>query len=77
MRMSKLVAVAAASSLFATPVLANAASPLSLSNVSSVKASTSAKKSNKAAPAVLIGVVAVAAVAGGIVAATTGNSASK
>ena len=68
MRISNLLAAVAASSLIASPVLANSASPLSLANASSVKASTSGKKSNKLASGVLIGVLALAAVTGGVIA---------
>ena len=69
MRMSKLLTAVLASSLFATPVLANTAAPLSLANASSVKASTSAKKSNKLTAGLLVGVLSASAVVAGVIAA--------
>lgn len=74
MRMSKLLAAVAMSSLIATPALAKTASPLSIANAGSVKASTSSKKSNKLAPGVMVGVLAGAAVIGGIIAIADDNN---
>lgn len=74
MRMSKLLAAVAATSLVATPALANTAAPLSVAKVASVKASTSSKKSSKLAPAVLIGVLATVAIVGGAVALADDNN---
>ncbi|MCJ2180446.1 hypothetical protein [Novosphingobium album (ex Hu et al. 2023)] len=70
--MSKLLAAVAVSSLFATPALANTAAPLSIAKVASVKASTSAKKSNKMTGTV-VAVIAGAVVIGGVVAAASGS----
>lgn len=67
MRMGKLMAAVAASSLIATPVMANSAAPLSVAKVANVKAATSTKKANKLAPAILIGVLATVAIIGGAV----------
>lgn len=65
MRMTKLLAATIASTLVATPVLANPASSLS---VAKVRAATNAKGENKAvAGGAIIGVLAAAAVIGGIV----------
>ncbi|WP_067737577.1 hypothetical protein [Novosphingobium naphthalenivorans] len=74
--MSKLLAAVAASSLLATPALANTAAPLSVAKVASVKASTSAKKSNKLTPGVIVGVLAGAAVIGGVIAIADDNNSS-
>ncbi|HTG37823.1 hypothetical protein [Sphingomonas sp.] len=65
MRMTKLIAATIASTLVATPVLANPASSLS---VAKVRAASSAEGENKAvAGGAIIGVLAAAAVIGGIV----------
>ncbi len=71
MRMGKLLAAVAASSLLATPVMANSASSLSVAKAVNAKASTSAKKSNKlAGDAVVIGIVGGAMAVGAILAVT-------
>ena len=57
MRMRTLLTAIAASSLLVSPALANPASPLSLAT--SVKASTSAKKSNKLSGEALGAVVGI------------------
>ncbi|MEJ2456603.1 MAG: hypothetical protein P8Y58_00045 [Novosphingobium sp.] len=72
--MSKLLAAVAVSSLIATPALANSAAPLSISKVSSVKVSTTSKKSNEFTPALLLGLLGIAGVIGGVVAATSSDS---
>ena len=76
MRTIKLLAAVAASSLIATPVLANSAAPLSIAKAANVKASTSGKKSNKilgmgATTAVIIG---GAVVAGAVIIATNDDN---
>lgn len=55
MSVSKLMAAVAASVLIATPALANQAASLSVAKAASVKAKTSAKKSNNIAPELGIG----------------------
>lgn len=71
MRMGKLLAAVAATSLLATPAMANSASSLSVAKAVNAKASTSAKKSNKlAGDAVVVGVVGAAMVAGAVLAIT-------
>jgi hypothetical protein len=71
MRMGKLLAAVAATSLLATPAMANSASSLSVAKAVNAKASTSAKKSNKlAGDAVVIGVIGAAMAAGAILAVT-------
>lgn len=71
MRLSKLLAAVAVSSLIATPALANEASSLSVAKAVNAKAATSAKKSNKlSGTTVAVAVLATAAVVGGIIAIT-------
>lgn len=79
MRISKLVAALAASSLFVTPVMASTASSLSIAKAVGEKARTSAKKSNKltGTETVVAVLVAAAVVAGAVVAFDgSGNDAS-
>lgn len=69
MRLTHLLAAAAASSLIAAPAMANDASSLSVA-----KAATSAKKSNKlAGDTILIGLVGGAMAVGTILAITDDN----
>ena len=69
MRLKKLLTAVAVSSLIATPALANEASSLSVA-----KAATSAKKSNKlSGTTIAVGLLATAAVVGGILAITDDN----
>ena len=71
MRLTHLLAAAAATSLIAAPAMANSASSLSVAKAVNAKASTSAKKSNKiAGDAVVIGVVGLAMAAGVVLAVT-------
>ena len=71
MRLTHLLAAAAATSLIAAPAMANSASSLSVAKAVNAKASTSAKKSNKiAGDAVVIGVVCLAMAAGVVLAVT-------
>lgn len=65
MRVSKLLAAVAGSLLVAAPAMANPAAPLSVTNAASVKAKTSASKSNKIGPEVIVG---LGLIAGGILA---------
>lgn len=74
MRISKVVAAVVASSLFATPVMANTASSLSVAKAVGAKAGTPAGKSSKLTGSeVLIGVLATAAVIAGAVVAIDGS----
>ncbi len=67
MRLAKMMMAAAAVSLAVSPAVAStAASKLSLSSAESVRASTTAGKSNKDAGGFLIPLLAVAAVIGGV-----------
>lgn len=71
MRLKKLLAAVAASSLIATPALANGASSLSVAKAVNAKAATSAKKSNKlSGTTIAVAVLATAAIVGGIIAIT-------
>lgn len=71
MRLTHLLAAAAAASLVAAPAMANEASSLSVAKAVNAKASTSAKKSNKiAGDTVVIGVVGLAMAAGVVLAVT-------
>lgn len=71
MRLNKLLAAVAASSLIATPALANGASSLSVAKAVNAKAATSAKKSNKlTGTTIAVAVLATAAIVGGIIAIT-------
>jgi hypothetical protein len=76
MRISKLVAAVVATSLFATPVLANTASSLSVAKAVGAKAGTSAKKSSRLTGAeTVLAVLAAAAIAAGVaVAADSGSN---
>ena len=74
MRLAKMMMAVAACSLATTPVLAApAASKLSVSASKSVRASTSAGKSNEAAGGFLIPLIAVVAIIGGIIIAVDGD----
>lgn len=74
MRISKLVAAMVASSLFATPVMANTASSLSVAKAMGAKAGTSAGKSSRLdGSETLIAVLAAAAVVAGIVVIAGGS----
>ncbi|MCJ2179386.1 hypothetical protein [Novosphingobium album (ex Hu et al. 2023)] len=67
MRFGKLLAAITASSLIATPVLANSAAPLSLAKLGNVKTSTAAGKTNKQAQGAAVSpLIIVGGVVGGI-----------
>lgn len=71
MRLTNLLAAAAATSLIAVPAMAKDASSLSVAKAVNAKAATSAKKSNKlAGDSVVIGVVGLAMAAGVVLAVT-------
>ncbi|WP_067737523.1 hypothetical protein [Novosphingobium naphthalenivorans] len=74
--MTQLLAAVAASSLIATPVMANSAAPLSVAKASSVKATTSAGKTNKQfmGSNTLLILLGIGIVAGGIALAVSGDS---
>ena len=76
MRLGKFIAAAAAVSMAAAPALAAPANPAaSLSISSSVRASAPSAKSSKLhGSGVVVAVIALAAIVGGIVAATSGHS---
>jgi hypothetical protein len=74
MRLKNLLTAVAVSSLVATPALANEASSLSVAKAVNAKAATSAKKSNKlSGTTIAVGLLATAAVVGGIIAITDDN----
>lgn len=72
MRLAKILATAAMVSMTAAPaVAANGASKLSVAQSKTVRASTNSRDANKAiASGAIIGVVAAAAIIGGIIIAT-------
>jgi hypothetical protein len=75
MRLSKLVAAAVLSAVVVTPALADSATGLSVAKAVDVKASTPAKKSNKLnGTTTVVAVLATAALIGGAIALTDGDS---
>jgi uncharacterized oligopeptide transporter (OPT) family protein len=72
MRLAKILATAAMVSMTAAPAMAADASKLSVAQTKSVRASTSSKDGNKAiaGAGVIVGIVAVAAIIGGIIIAS-------
>ncbi|MEJ2410898.1 MAG: hypothetical protein P8Y58_05585 [Novosphingobium sp.] len=76
MRIGKLLAAVAASSLIATPVMANSAAPLSLAKAADVKVSTSSSKTNKQflGSNTLLVLLGIGVVAGGIAIAASSGS---
>jgi len=64
MRLAKFFSAVAVASLATAPVIA---APVAPATKLSLRASTGAKESNELAPAILIGVLAIAAIAGGVV----------
>ncbi|MCJ2187222.1 hypothetical protein [Novosphingobium beihaiensis] len=76
MRMTKLLAAVAASSLIAAPALANTAAPLSIAKVANIKTSTSAKKSNKilGLGATTAAIIGAGIVAGAVIIATNDDN---
>lgn len=71
MRLTNLLAAAAATSLIAVPAMAKDASSLSVAKAVNAKAATSAKKSNKlAGDSIVIGVVGIAMATGVVLAVT-------
>jgi hypothetical protein len=76
MRLTHLLAAAAATSLIAAPAMAKDASSLSVAKAVNAKAATSAKKSNKlAGDTLLIGLVGGAMVVGAVLAVTEDDDA--
>ncbi|WP_315760559.1 hypothetical protein [Sphingomonas sp. Y38-1Y] len=75
MRLAKILATAAMVSMTAAPALAaNGAAKLSVAQAKTVRASTKSDDANKAIGAgAIVGVVAAAAIIGGIIIATDGD----
>ncbi|PCD01673.1 hypothetical protein COC42_16275 [Sphingomonas spermidinifaciens] len=75
MRVAKILATAAMVSMTAAPAIAaNSASKLSVAQAKTVRASSDSRDANKAVGSgVIIGVVAAAAVIGGIIIAADGD----
>ncbi|WP_431469999.1 hypothetical protein [Sphingosinithalassobacter sp. LHW66-3] len=72
MRLAKFLTAVAAASMATAPAIAAPASVLSLAQ-SDVRASTDGENESDVAPAIIVGVLAVAAVIGGVVAVVDGD----